>query len=73
MAKRESAPAGPYVLTGLRWRRRTERGGWEQFTRGDTVDLSAEEAARLVGRPHSSFRTPPKGPSNNGDGDSDES
>lgn len=69
MPKRESPPAGDYVLTGVRWRRRTKNGGWELFTRGDVVTLTADEAARLVGKPHSSFRTPPDAPSSNGDGE----
>lgn len=62
MPKRESAPAGDYVLTGIKYRRRTKAGGWEIFDRGDIVPLSADEAARHVGRPHSSFRIPPDGP-----------
>ena len=68
MPRRKTAPAGPYVLIGVRWRRQRKDGGSDIFEQGDVVDLTAEEAARLVGQPHSSFRTPPEGPAANGDG-----
>lgn len=44
----ESSPKpGRYVLTAVRWRRRKEGGGYDQYWQGDTVELTADEAARL--------------------------
>jgi hypothetical protein len=52
-----SAPAGEYVLTGVRFRQRHEDGSYTLYKRGDTVKLSAAEAARLAGKPNSSFKS----------------
>lgn len=55
-----SPSAGTYILMGVRFRRRNDDGSFTLFKQGDEVELSAAEAARLVGTPHSSFKAKPK-------------
>lgn len=71
MPKRQSAPAGTYVLTGVQWRQFHEDGSFTLWEQGDEVDLTAEEATRLTcgEGPRKSFVA--KGStSSNGDGSS---
>lgn len=51
----DTPPAGTYKLIGVKWRRKNSDGSSTIYTRGEHVELDAEEAARLVGRKFSSF------------------
>ena len=59
----ETPPAGTYLLIGHMWRQYHDDGSQTIWERGDEVDLTAKEAARLVGQPYSCFIEPPD-PSN---------
>lgn len=52
----ESPGAGLYELRAVRWRRKNSDGGFVQYWQGDKVQLTADEAARLVtGKTYSAF------------------
>lgn len=69
MPKKDSPKGGPYILTGVSFRRSDGEGGWEKFEQGDEVTLTDQEAARLLSGQHKSFR--PKTKDDNDTSDSD--